>query len=372
MRVLICIPCLMTGGTEIQTLNLVHALIQEGHQVTVACYFEYNDEIVQLYQQAGATIIKFNPKSERVNGIKGILFLYKHLKQTLKQYKPTIVHVQYMTPGAIPIILLKLLGVKHILATAHTTADIYSNLRLVHFIQKHCVTAFTCITELAEKSFFGSSQAYTLQTQLKRRNHFSIYNALPYHFQCKELPERSFSEPITLGVVSRLEKIKGIDLVIPTFRKVLQEHPNTKLLIVGDGSLKESMMKQAQELHISHSIEWAGKQAPSDLDKYYQKIDILLMPSRSEGFGLTAIEAMLYGCIVVASNVGGLPEVVKDRVTGLLHISEDTDDMANKTKEILSSPPTAQIYAKQAQTQVKQFTFDKYAILINDMYKKIV
>lgn len=372
MTALICIPCLSTGGTEIQTLNLVHALIQGNHQVVVACYFEYNIEMVHLYQQAGATVVRFNPNSKRVHGIKSISFLYKRLKQALKQHKPDIVHVQYMAPGAIPIILLKLLGIKHILATAHTTADIYSNLRVVHFIQKYCVTAFTCITEVAEKSFFGSSKPYTLQTQLKKRNHFTVYNALPYHFQIKKVPERTFSHPITLGVVSRLEKIKGMDLIIPAFCKVLRDYPDVKLLVVGEGSLKESMIKQTQELGISDSIEWAGRQAPHNLDKYYQQIDILLMPSRSEGFGLTAIEGMAYGCVVVASNVGGLPEVIKNKESGLLHASEDTEDIADKVKELLTHPGIAQSYSKQAHKQVQQFTFDKYAALINDVYKKVV
>lgn len=178
MTILICIPCLMTGGTEIQTLNLVQALVAEGYRVVTTCYFEYSDDMVVRFQKAGSEVVCLSPTGARVNGWRGILFLYKGLRRVLKQYKPNVAHVQYMAPGAIPILLLRWLGVRQIITTAHTAADIYPNLRLVHFIQRHCVRAFTCITELAERSFFGTSRLYNENTPLNKRNHFTIYNAL--------------------------------------------------------------------------------------------------------------------------------------------------------------------------------------------------
>ena len=169
MKVLVCIPCLMTGGTEIQTLNLVRALVTGGHKVLTVCYFEYTSEMVSRFQQVGSEVICLSKDGSRIGGWKGIIFLYKGLRKILKQYRPEVAHVQYMAPGAIPILLLRLLGIHKIIATAHTPADIYSSLRLVHFVQRHCVRAFTCITELAERSFFGTSQLYTEKAE-------SLYN----------------------------------------------------------------------------------------------------------------------------------------------------------------------------------------------------
>ena len=167
----------MTGGTEIQTLNLVRALVAGGHQVVTVCYFEYSPQMVARFQQAGSKVVCLSKDGTRIGGWKGIIFLYKGLRRVLKQYRPEVAHVQYMAPGAIPILLLRLLGMLQIIATAHTAADIYPSLRLVHFVQQHCVRAFTCITELAERSFFGTSQLYSEQAQVKKRNHFTIYNA---------------------------------------------------------------------------------------------------------------------------------------------------------------------------------------------------
>lgn len=157
----------MTGGTEVQTLNLVQALIAGGHRVVTVCYFENCEDMVSRFQNAGCEVVCLSPDGIRIDGWRGILFLYKGLRSVLKQYKPDVAHVQYMAPGAIPILLLRLLGMRQILTTAHTAADIYPSLKLVHFIQRHCVRAFTCITELAERSFFGSSQLYDENYPLK-------------------------------------------------------------------------------------------------------------------------------------------------------------------------------------------------------------
>lgn len=371
MKVLICIPCLMTGGTEIQTLNLAQALVHGGHEVVTVCYFEYNKEMVSQYQEAGSRVICLNPAGTRITGKEGAIFLYKGLKRAIKECRPTIAHVQYMAPGAIPILLLRLLGMNKIIATAHTTADIYPSLKLVHFIQKHCVRVFTCITKQAEESFFKTSQLYTPDTILKNRNHLTLYNALPSYIQiCKN--GRTLSHPVTLGVISRLETIKGMDLVIPAFAQIRARHPEVRLMIVGDGSLKGYMQQQAKELQVDNdSVIWSGWQPQDKLQSLYKQIDIILMPSRSEGFGLTAIEAMAGGCVVVASNVGGLPEIVTDREIGLLHRTEDVEDIVQKTDMIISNKSLYRELSANAIRRVSKYQFENFSGLICDLYDRL-
>ena len=421
MKALICIPCLLTGGTEIQTLNTVQALVQGGHDVTVACYFEHSPEMVARYREAGAKVELFSPEGKRTTGYHSIIFLYKHLRRTVKQVRPDVTHVQYMAPGATVILLLWLMGVKNIIATAHTAGDIYKDLRLIHFLQRHCLRAFTCITKLAERSFFGTSQLYTPETKLKKRNHFTIHNCLTRNEErgtrkgfafdntncdwsqvARELScpagrkQRVLSTEqrgtkslnanretlivnrsslnvnrFTLGIVSRLEEIKGMDLVVPAFAKVLKQHPDTRLIVVGNGSLRSAMEQQATEFNCTGNITWVGRQPQEELNKWYSQMDIVLMPSRSEGFGLTAIEAMSNGCVVVASNVGGLPEVVRDGVCGLLHNSEDVTDMANKISSLINNEDTYNRLQAQSLCEVEKYSFKHYAELMNDLYKRL-
>ena len=393
----------MTGGTEIQTLNTVSALVQGGNEVTVACYFEHTPYMVERYQKAGAKVVLFSPEGTRIGGYRALLFLYKNLRQVVKEVHPDVTHVQYMAPGATIILLLWLMGVRNIIATSHTPADIYKNLRLIHFLQRHCLRAFTCITELAERSFFDTSSLYTTETTLKKRNHFTIYNALPCTYnsdesnketllnrvqnnaqndksqmqtssldlqRCNQYSTTLNSTPTTLGVVSRLEKIKGMDLVIPAFAEVLKKHPQTKLLIVGDGSLRTTMEQQATAFGCADSITWAGRKQQEELPYWYRQMDIVLMPSRSEGFGLTAIEAMAQGCVVVASETGGLPEVVRHDICGLLHHAEDIKDMAEKINTLIDDKELYSRLRTQALCEVEKYSFERYAKLINDLYNK--
>lgn len=371
MKVLVCIPCLLTGGTEIQTLNLVQALIQGGHQVVTLCYFEHSREMVSRFRQSGSEVCCLSPEGKRIGGWRSIVFLYQGLRRALKTYRPDVAHVQYMAPGAIPIVLLRLLGVRQIIATTHTAADIYPNLRLVHFIQRHCVRAFTCITERAEQSFFGSSQLYDAQTSLKKRNHFTIYNALSRQFTDLSLQRADDRQPFTLGVVSRLERIKGMDLVMPALAEVRKAHPDVRLLVVGDGSLRQEMQEQAEDLRLQAAVEWAGRQSQESLPQWYQRMDIVLMPSRSEGFGLTAIEAMACGCVVVAARIGGLPEVVRDEEVGLLHEPESIADMASKINRLIEHPDLWKEMAEKSAAYVQRFSFNRYVQLFNDLYRKL-
>lgn len=373
MRILISIPCLLIGGTEVQTLQLVRALVGGGHRVTTVCYFERTESMVQQYEAAGSEVVMLSPDGSRPKGVaRTVRFLWKGLRRAVKAVKPDVVHVQYMAPGALPIFIYKLLGAKNIIATLHTAADIYPNLRLIHFLQRHVVRAFLCITEIAERSFFGSSELFSGKSIVGKRNHFTIHNALPPHIPLRSKP-RDFSEgkPITIGVVSRLERIKGMDLVLPAF---LQLAANTerevRLLVVGDGSLRQQMEEGAKASPFADRITFMGRQAPDELPAAYDAIDVLWMPSRSEGFGLSALEGMARGCVVVASDVGGLPEVIgKDGTSGITVASGNVTALADVSCGLLQDLTLIRSMSACAIKRAETFNFERYALLHNRLYE---
>lgn len=370
MLCLVCIPCLLTGGTEIQTLNLVRTLVSGGHRVVVACYFEYSETMVGCYREAGAEVELMQPEGKRIGGWRGLWFLYMGLRRLVKKYRPAVAHVQYMAPGAQPCLFLKLLGVPHIIATAHTDARIYPSLRLLHFIQRHVVDVFTCITTRAEKEFFGEAKLFTSETALKKHEHVTIYNSLPEHVALADGARTCLPEHPVIGVVSRMEGIKGMDLVIPAFAEVLKQCPQARLLVVGDGSLLPKMKKQAEELGVADKVEWAGRQAQEKLSTYYDRIDVFWMPSRSEGFGLSALEAMARGCPVVACRVGGLPELVTDNCG---HLCEP-DDIAFLAVQTCAMLQNEEEYVRLSQGALKragEFSMERYAELILNLYDKV-
>lgn len=374
MNVLVCIPCLLTGGTEIQTLSLVQALVIAGHNVTVACYFEHTPEMIRRYEESGATVKLLSPDGSRPVGVKNTTrILWNGFRHIVKEIKPDIAHVQYMAPGAIPIILLRMLGIKKIIATAHTAADIYSpsGLKIISLLNRHILNAFQCITKRAEKSFFGSSGLFDNNTKLdKHGNHFTIYNNLPSYISLRDKPRQfNDSEKLTIGVVSRLETIKGMDIVVPAFAEIHKDFPKTALLVVGDGSLRESMEAKTISSGLSDSVSFAGRQPQDRLQEFYDKIDILLMPSRSEGFGLTAVEGMARGCILVAADTGGLPEVVRNGKEGYLHRPEDLTDLSDKIKYLIKDRSCMTILSKAALQRARDFSSEKYNAKIRALYE---
>lgn len=371
MNILVCIPCLLTGGTEVQTLSLVRALIASGHNVSVVCYFEHTPEMVTRFRKEGAAVRLLSPEGTRPAGIiTTTSLLWKGLSKIIRTEKPDAAHVQYMAPGALPILILRALGIKKILATSHTDADIYSKngLRIIRFLTRYVLSGFQCITQRAEKSYFGSSHLFDGTPA----QHFTIHNSLPDHISIRTQPRAAYKpgDPLTIGVVSRLEKIKGMDLVIPAFAQVSCNHPDVRLLIVGDGSLRDEMKTQAEQARISERVEFMGQIPQEELRAQYDRINILLMPSRSEGFGLTALEGMARGCVPIVANTGGLPEVVADGIDGLLHTPQSVDDIAQKIKSILSDPVLFEKLSSAAISKAQNFSFNNYQKHIYALYNK--
>lgn len=373
---MVCIPCLLTGGTEVQTLALVWALRDAGHDVAVACYFEYCSEMAARYRRAGAEL--FLLSAEGVGRPRGALrqtrFLLGGLRRVVREFRPDAAHVQYMAPGAIPVIVLRMLGVKRVMATLHTDASVYTprGLKLVRLLTRHALTAMQCITLRAESNFFGNARIFSPDMPRQRQgNHFTIPNALPGHIRIRsEQAERPAGFPLIMGVVSRLEHIKGMDLVVPAFAEVAATDPQVRLLVAGDGSQRTLMERQARELGVAERVEFLGMVAADSLEAVYDRIDVLIVPSRSEGFGLTAIEGMARGCVVVASDTGGLPEVVTHG-SGFLFPSEDQGALTARLKEIAADPQLRLRTAEGAIKRAADFSFFRYSAAIGALYSLI-
>ena len=127
------------------------------------------------------------------------------------------------------------------------------------------------------------------------------------------------------------------------------------------------MERQAAESGYAERIEFVGRKEQDELQEWYDRIDILLMPSRSEGFGLTAIEGMARGCVPVVSDTGGLPEVVTADC-GLLHKPEDVNDMARQIRHLASNPQLLDKLSKGSLQRAADFAPEHYLEKIKAFY----
>ena len=134
-----------------------------------------------------------------------------------------------------------------------------------------------------------------------------------------------------IGTVRLLESIYGIDILIEAFALFKERHVglDVELKIAGDGPERARLESLASRLGVSDCTEFAGWLANDDVPRFLNGLDVFCAPSRYESFGVSVLEASACGLPVVTSNIGGLPEVVKDGNTGFLVANESPDAMAD-------------------------------------------
>ena len=116
--------------------------------------------------------------------------------------------------------------------------------------------------------------------------------------------------------VGRLEWLKGVDILLEAWKTVVKKFPDALLFVVGSGSEEPELRKSASENDLARNVIFTGE--VSDPDRYYRNVDMVVLPSRSEGLSNTLLEAMAMSVPVVASAVGGTTDIVTHRVNGLL------------------------------------------------------
>ncbi|WP_297766346.1 N-acetyl-alpha-D-glucosaminyl L-malate synthase BshA, partial [uncultured Muriicola sp.] len=141
--------------------------------------------------------------------------------------------------------------------------------------------------------------------------------------------------------ISNFRKVKHIPDVIKIFHGIQKEIP-AKLMMVGEGPEKEKAELLCEELGIMDKVMFLGQS--SEIDRILCFSDLLLLPSKSESFGLAALEAMINKVPVISSNTGGIPEVNIQGVTGFLSDVGDVDDMIKNSLYILKDPKTLETF----------------------------
>jgi glycosyltransferase involved in cell wall biosynthesis len=366
-NVLVSLPVLHVGGTEIQTLNLTRVLVSAGYRVTLCCYYEYDETMVSEFHFAGVKVILMSLKRSD-----GILHLMQKMKKIFKTVSPDIVHVQYIAPGLIPILAAKLSGISTVFATVHQPGTPYGlKAKLFLRIGSSLCKAFFCVSKSAEESWFGDSEILNPQNVNRKRKHFTIYNAVDVSAIAHAVGSVNLDHlrinlgldscPV-VGIVGRLRKEKGHSILLDAMVEVVRDVPSAKLLVVGDGPDRSQLIRRAETLDIADHILWLGAKEPAETIQLYGIMDVVVVPSLFEGFGLTAAEAMAAGRPVVASEVDGLREVIHQGRTGFLIPPGNSNIMAKRLVELLSDPTKAQAMGEAGRQRVKQhFSLERFA-----------
>lgn len=175
----------------------------------------------------------------------------------------------------------------------------------------------------------------------------------------------------TLLFVGRIEARKGIPYLLQAFRSVKQRHPDARLVIVGEGGLREAYVQQALELGLQ-DVLFEGYIAPEWLPAYYQRADVFCSPSTvNESFGITLLEAMAACTATVATTINGSNTLGEDGVTGLLVPPRDADSLAAAIDRLLDDRLLASRPAEAAQERARTFDWGNVALQLLDYYEEL-
>jgi glycosyltransferase involved in cell wall biosynthesis len=172
-----------------------------------------------------------------------------------------------------------------------------------------------------------------------------------------------------VGAVTRFYPAKGIGHLIDAFPAVLAAHPRAWLVLVGQGPEEQALRARAAELGIATHVVFAGFQR--DAHVYVGGFDVAAVPSVEEGFGLVALEALALGVPVVASRVGGLPDIVLDGATGLLVEPARPDALAAALVRLLGDAALRARMGEAARADVHRFSLDTYAGRLTEIYQEL-
>lgn len=180
---------------------------------------------------------------------------------------------------------------------------------------------------------------------------------------------------ITIGITKSLEKIYGINYLIEAFAELCREDlgENLRLLIVGDGSERENLMSLCKEKGIESKVVFTGRVKNDEIPKYLNEMDIVCFPSLSESFGVAAVEAGACKRPVLASNVGGLKEVVIDGYNGYLVEKEDSEAIKEKLKFMILNKNMLSSLGENGRTYVeKNYNWISNAEKMNQIYMRYI
>ena len=183
------------------------------------------------------------------------------------------------------------------------------------------------------------------------------------------------TEPILL-FIGRLQSLKGADVAISTLQAM--DHKNATLVIIGgasgqEGSYYESEIRDlANNLTVGKKVVFIPPQPHHILSSYYRAADIVIVPSRSESFGLVALEAAACGVPVIASSVGGLQNLVEDGKTGLLVKGWNPAEYAKAVDYLLSNPFKSTEIAMNAVDKAQTYTWGQTAGRLHEIYQSVL
>lgn len=354
------------GGAQKYVFELATKAHEEGHEVSVIT--GGNGPLIELLKKNNITVYQIQELGRDVNLISDMRSFAK-IYSYLRKNKPDVLHLNSSKIGGVGAVIGRLLGIKNIIFTIHGWA--FNENR--NFIQKiiikklYAITMLLCHKSIAvsqnTKKQFGGNFFYSwlgkkiivIPNSIKP---FTLIERTEARKKISEMTSAEINDDILIGIFAELHPIKGHKYLIDAFDKLHVEHANCKLLLFGDGEIRNEIVKQIKNLGLENYVYILGFvfEAP----KLLSALDIFVLSSISEASPLSIHEAGYAGLPIIASNVGGVSEIIEDNQSGFLTTPKDTDDLYKKMKTLVENENLRKEFSRNIKESIhNKFSFEK-------------
>jgi len=366
IRALHLVEDLKIGGAERIIATIATGLNKQNFDVIIWCIAR-GGEVADELKEAGVkvNILGIFNYHNPINILK--------LARLLKKAKPDIVHTHGYFASVIGRIASKIAGILILINHVHST---YWDYKKRHILMERFLSLFThkiiCCSKAVE-DFVRDHE------RIKPAKTLVIYNgvdgdrfSLPKNTSSVKAQLGIDSGDSVVGIISSLTPHKGHKYLFQAAPMILDASPPAKFLIVGDGILREKLEKQIKNLDLASYVIFTGTR--KDIPDLLSTMDIFVLPScEREGLGISIIEAMAAEKPVVAADIGGIPEVVKNGETGFLIPPRNPEALARAIIELLRNPRKAKTMGKQGRKRFKEkFTNKRMLSEVENLYEALI
>jgi glycosyltransferase involved in cell wall biosynthesis len=292
--------------------------------------------------------------------------------------KPQIVHTHTSKAGILGRIAAKTAGVPLIVHTPHGHVfyghfgPVVSRLFLV--IERLMASITDCmiaLTEVEKNDYI----AFAVCSPQKLVTIHSGVDVHPYMTASCDMEKKRKAlglktRGLLVGTVGWLLPIKGPMFLLKAMAGLWQDHPDTELVYVGKGDLEQELRDEAGRLGLSEKVKFLGWR--DDIPEIMHILDVFVLPSLNEGMGRVLVEAMAAGKPIVASRVGGIMDLVRDGVNGILVEPGNVDALRNAVKRLLGDKDLRDRMGSKGQTMAPQFGVEEMVQRIDALYGSLL
>ncbi|MCX5679740.1 MAG: glycosyltransferase [Candidatus Omnitrophica bacterium] len=367
MKIMYVVHSLGVGGVEKLVYNMIERSARYDIEPIVCC-LDHSGLWGEELKRKGFKVFDLNRKE----GID--LKVVKKLRAILKEERPDIAHAHQYTPYFYTILSVFWFHGPKIVFTEHGRffPDRMSGKRVIfNQIAMLFTGAIIGVCEFSKRSLIKYEKFPGDRIEV-------IYNGVrPEEFSIdSDISLNKISLSLNannkiIGTVGRLCKEKNYSMLIRAFGEIKRHLKDAKLLIVGDGELRGELENSARNENVENEVLFLGERR--DIPELMKVFDVFVLSSDLEAASLVLLEAMASGVPVVATNVGGNPELVLDGVTGLLAPKNDHQKFGEAVVDILQDPDRAKKMGKAGRTRViEKFSFDRMVNEYVEVYRSLI